>query len=307
MIALPVVLAGVACGGGLAIVIAGLLPNVPDLRSAVAHLESGPPIIPGNHATSGERAGGERAGDSRWQQWSRAHLPRLAARMGLGRYRADLDLVGEAPETLIIRKLGYAVLGLGFPPALATTMALVGLSVPFVLLGAASLGLATALFLVPDFDLHRRATATRGEMRRAVCVYLELVALERVADAGTVEALNRAAGIGHGRAFSLIRAALLRAQLSGAPPWQGLTRLTEELRVPELGDVADIMRLSGEDGAAVYATLRARAASLRTALLTDAAAEANAASEHMIMPVAFLGVTFMALLGYPAFARILFG
>ena len=128
-----------------------------------------------------------------------------------------------------------------------------------------------------------------------------------MADAGSVEALNRAAGIGHGRAFSLIRAALLRAQLSGAPPWQGLAQLTEELRVPELGDVADIMRLSGEDGAAVYATLRARAASLRTALLTDAAAEANAASEHMIMPVAFLGVTFMALLGYPAFARILFG
>jgi hypothetical protein len=75
----------------------------------------------------------------------------------------------------------------------------------------------------------------------------------------------------------------------------------------ELDDVAEIMRLSGEDGAAVYATLRARAASLRTALLTDAAAEANAASEHMIMPVAFLGVTFMALLGYPAFARVLFG
>ena len=46
---------------------------------------------------------------------------------------------------------------------------------------------------------------------------------------------------------------------------------------------------------------------MRTALLTDAAAEANAASEHMIMPVAVLGVTFMVLLGYPAFARILFG
>ena len=100
---------------------------------------------------------------------------------------------------------------------------------------------------------------------------------------------------------------MLRAQLTGTSPWQGLAQLAAELRVPELGDVADIMRLSGEDGAAVYATLRARAASLRSALLTDAAAEANAASEHMIMPVAVLGVAFMALLGYPAFSRILFG
>ena len=302
MIASTVVLAGAAVGGGLAIIIAGLSPSTPDLRSAVAHLDSAPRIVPGIDATSGDRARGPR-----WQGWSRTHLPRLAARMGLRRYRADLDLVGEGPETLVARKLGYALLGLAFPPVLATTMALVGLSVPLVLPGVASLGLAIALFFVPDLDLRRRATTTRREMRRAVCVYLELVALERVADAGTVEALNRAAGIGNGRAFSLIRAALLRAHLAGAAPWQGLAQLTEELRVPELGDVADIMRLSGEDGAAVYATLRARAASLRTALLTDAAAEANAASEHMIMPVAFLGVTFMALLGYPAFARILFG
>ena len=67
------------------------------------------------------------------------------------------------------------------------------------------------------------------------------------------------------------------------------------------------MRLSGQDGAAVYATLRARATSLRTALTTQAAAAANAASEHMVIPVAALGLVFMALVGYPAFARIVFG
>ena len=77
--------------------------------------------------------------------------------------------------------------------------------------------------------------------------------------------------------------------------------------VAELGDLADIMRLSGEDGAAVYTTLRARAASLRSQLLSADAAAANAASEHMIVPVALLGIAFMALIGYPAFARILFG
>lgn len=302
MIAPAAVIVGAAVGGGLAMVVAGLLPTTPDLRSALARLDSASGPITANGAD--ER---ERALDSRLHQWVRAHLPELAARLGVERYRADLDLVGEAPETLVVRKLAYGLLGLAFPPVLTTAMAVVGLSLPLAIPGLASLGVAAALFHVPDVDLRRRAMATRREMRRAVCVYLELVALERAADAGTVEALNRAAEIGDGRAFSLIREALLRAHLSGATPWQGLAQLAQQLRVAELDDVADIMRLSGEDGAAVYATLRARAASLRTALLTEAAAEANAASEHMIMPVAFLGVTFMALLGYPAFARILFG
>jgi hypothetical protein len=100
---------------------------------------------------------------------------------------------------------------------------------------------------------------------------------------------------------------MTEAELSGLPPWAGLTQLSAVVGVPELGDIADILRLSGEDGAAVYATLRARAASMRTQLRTARAGQANAASEHMIVPVALLGIAFMALIGYPAFARILFG
>jgi hypothetical protein len=280
--------------------VAGLLPTTPDLQSALARLTSTPA---GRHADARPTSTGE----GRWRTWIGGQLPMLASTLGLNRYRADLDLIGEAPEALALRKVAFGLLGLAFPPVLAAAMAVIGLSLPLAIPGLASLVLGALLFLAPDLDVRRRAAATRAEMRRAVCVYLELVALERVADAGTAEALHRAADIGDGRAFALIRDALLRAQLTGSPPWQGLARLAEELRVPELGDVADIMRLSGEDGAAVYATLRARAASLRSALLTDTAAEANAASEHMIMPVAVLGVTFMVLLGYPAFARILFG
>ncbi len=302
MIPTAVVLAGVAIGGGAALIVAGLLPTTPDLQSALARLSSTPSLVHAEVGTSGQSAR-----EGRWRRSLREHLPRLASSLGLDRHRADLDLIGEAPERLAFRKVGFGLLGLAFPPVLATAMAFIGLSLPWAIPGFASVVLAALLFLAPDLDVRRRAAATRAEMRRAVCIYLELVALERVADAGTTEALHRAAEIGDGRAFALIRDALLRAQLTGTAPWQGLARLAAELRVPELGDVADIMRLSGEDGAAVYATLRARAASLRSALLTDAAAEANAASEHMIMPVAVLGVAFMALLGYPAFSRILFG
>ena len=171
---------------------------------------------------------------------------------------------------------------------------------------AESLGLRRFAADLHVVDRTAEALAARADLRSATCVYLELVALERAADAGTTEALDRAAGIGTTREFQRIRDALLRAEVTGRPSWHGLAELAEATGVAELGDLADIMRLSGHDGAAVYATLRARAASLRTQLLTAATAKANAASEHMVVPVALLGVAFMALIGYPAFARILF-
>ena len=287
MIDNAVVLAGAATGVGFGIVIAALAPTTPTLESALAQLRR--TNIP---TSNGSRADGFK-GD-------------FVRRLGLQRLSIDLELIGDTPEGLAVRKVAFGLLGLVFPPLLTTAMAVLGATIPVAIPGVASLGLAALLFFAPDLDVRRRAQVARMEMRRAVCVYLELVALERVADAGTAEALRRAADIGDGLAFSLLRDALTRAQLGGQPAWQGLVELSDRLNLPELDDVADIMRASGEDGAAVYKTLRARAASLRGALLADAATAANAASEHMIVPVAFLGIAFMALIGYPAFARILF-
>ena len=171
----------------------------------------------------------------------------------------------------------------------------------------AALGLGAVLFFLPDVDLRRRAGEVRAELRQVLCVFLEFVALERAADAGAAESLERAAAVGDSRFFVLVRDELVRAQLAGEPAWRAFEHLADRVEVPELGDVADIMRLTGEDGAGVYGTLRARAASLRTALLNEQAAQANAASEQMVVPVALLGIAFLLLLGYPAFARIVFG
>jgi hypothetical protein len=283
-----VALAGAAVGTGAAMALAGALPITPDLKSLLARVDAGPRLADPDATQP-------------------AVFRRLAQRLGLDRYHSDLALVGESAAQLAARKVGYAALGLSFPFVLALATTLVGAAPSILLPAVASLVFAGVLFFVPDVDLRRRATLVRAEMRRAVCVYLELVALERVADAGASESLERAAAIGDGRAFALIRDALLRARVFGVPPWRELERLADELHVPELGDVGDIMRLSGEDGAAVYATLRARATSLRTALLNADAARSNAASEHMVVPVAFLGLTFMVLLGFPALYRIVFG
>jgi Type II secretion system (T2SS), protein F len=309
VIGAPIVLAGAAVGVGVTMAAAALRPPPPDLTATLARLD----------ATNGAGPRFPDGGVDPHSDDARGLARKLADRfladrgtglvdsLGLTRYVADLRMLGETPEVLLVRKAGYALLGLAFPPALTTAMGLLGTGLPWTIPALAALVLALVLFFVPDLDIRRRAQAARADLRQTVCAYLELVALERAADAGPIEAVERAATIGESPGFHRIRDALTRAQLAGLPPWQGLSDLAAETGVDELGDVADIMRISGTDGAAVYATLRARAASLRTTLTTQAAAAANAASEHMVAPVAALGLAFMALLGYPAFARIVFG
>ena len=97
----------------------------------------------------------------------------------------------------------------------------------------------------------------------------------------------------------------VRARLAGVPPWNGLHDLATELGLPELSDLADIMRLSGEQGAAVAETLRARSRGLRVALLNTEQTRANEDSERMVIPVALLGLIFLVILGAPAIVRIL--
>jgi len=75
--------------------------------------------------------------------------------------------------------------------------------------------------------------------------------------------------------------------------------------VEELRDLADIIALAGDDGAAVYDTLVAKAAGLRARALADAEAAANAASERMTLPAVLLGLGFLILVCYPGLARVL--
>ncbi|HEY3545802.1 MAG TPA: type II secretion system F family protein [Propionicimonas sp.] len=297
-------IAALAAGGllamGLTMVIAGLAPTRPDLASAVGSLlpAEGLPL-PADDADPGQGVVGG---------WVRhVALPWAADRLSLRRFADDLRLLGLTAEGLAGQKLGYGVLGLSFPAAVSAILLLVGLRAPVVVPLGAGVVLGGVLFLLPDLTVRRDAAAARAALRRATGAYIDLVALERLADAGTTEALDRAAAVGDSGEFARIRDALLRAQLAGRPAWSGLDDLAEQTAVVELGDLADIMRVAGHDGAAVYATLRARAASLRTQLLTAQIADANAASERMVIPVSLLGMCFMALIAYPAFVRIMFG
>ncbi|MCZ7458217.1 type II secretion system F family protein [Streptomyces sp. WMMC940] len=289
------ILSGATIGGGLALLVRTLVRPQPDLAGTLEKLnQTGP--LPGDQLVLSQ--------DERWGSWL---LPRLTRLPGVRIPRTDLALVGQPPAKFILTKAALAMTGFLLPAFFFTVWSLLGLTLAFVIPTAVCLGLALFLWYVPDLALRDTARRARDEFRHAIAAYLDLVALERAGDAGPTEALERAAAIGRGWAFRRLQDALQRARVDKVPPWDTLKTLSEELELPVLEDVADIMRLSAHDGAAVYATLRARAKSLRTELMSKDAEEANADSERMTAPGALLAVLMMLLIGFPAVIRIITG
>lgn len=232
---------------------------------------------------------------------------RLSNGLGLKMPRKDLSIIGQTPEAFMFTKVVGALAGIIIPSAFMGFLSLIGLGVNIAVPLIVSIVLGILFFIVPDVSVRRKAERAREEFRRTMCAYLDLVALQRAADAGAGQALTRPAALGQGWAFERIREVLERARLVALPPWDGLQELAEELSLNELTDLGDIMRQAGDDGASIYKTLIARSRSLRTSILTSQQAQANSDSEKMVVPSAILALALLGLVGYPAFARILFG
>ncbi len=294
------VLAGGTAGLGLTLIVRELLPSAPQLASALDRLA---PPLPGPlvAAPADEPAGTSsletRVGLRLQRHLEGAPFVRIPVR--------ELVLLRIPMARYLGQKVLMGLLGLLFPVLFTAVAAALGYPLPLAAPALGALALGGLLFVVPDVEVRRKAAAAREEFARATSAYIDLTALERAAGAGATQALEQAATVGDSWVFVRLREELVRSRLSGIPPWDGLHRLATELGLPELSDLADIMRLSGEQGAAVADTLRARSRGLRVALLTKEQTRANEDSERMVIPVALLGLIFFAILGAPAIVRIL--
>ena len=235
-------------------------------------------------------------------QWLVRHVASLS---GVSIPRTDLRLLNYSVEQFMVTKVGLVALGLVIPPYLEVMASLAGMGMSLVVPVAAGLVIAAVMWFIPDMDVKNKAARARLEFAHAADAYLDLVALKRVSDSGISESLRQAAEIGSGWPFVLIQNALLDARLNNEPPWAGLRRLAEEYDLPDAETIADIGRLSGEDGARIYETLRARALTVRTRVLNEQTEKAKAATSQLDAPAALLLVVMLILIGYPLFARIL--
>ena len=108
-----------------------------------------------------------------------------------------------------------------------------------------------------------------------------------------------------GRRPPLQRSARRRRELAPGLVRDDLLLLRAQPVDSELDDVAKIVRLSGEEGASVYETLRARGKSLRVELLNKEHTRAKEASERMTLPMTSLAIVFVGIILTPLLLNLM--
>ncbi|GLY68748.1 type II secretion system F family protein [Amycolatopsis taiwanensis] len=294
---IPALTFGAGAGAGLWLLLAWALPPRPALGERLAQVNatrSPTPIV---------------VGGVDWvSTWGRAFVPVLRA-LGLPgvKIENDLRVAARGVDTYLASKALLALAGLAAPWLLHAVLALAGLSLGTEVPALAGLVLAALGFLIPDLDVRAKATRLRKEFRDALSAFVDLVWITLAGGAGVEAALGDAAAIGHGPAFDKIRRALNAAQLTRTTPWNSLRQLGEELDITELSELAASISLAGTEGARVRASLAAKAQALRTHQVTDAEADAQAATERMALPVTLLFLGFLGFIAYPAVIQVLNG
>ena len=287
---------GALIGLGVAVLIFSLIPAQPDLRDVLSRLSPPARRRVGAAVVSAAPDTEERLGI-----WAERTLP--ARLLGAPPAR-DLAVLRKTPAQFYGRKVLYGILGLVLPAVLTGFFTLIGIAIPFVVPVGATAILSAVLFMMPSRDISEDAKKARSDFARALSAYIELCALERNSGAGASVALANAAEVGDSWVFRKISEELARSRYNGQPPWDCLKVLAEDLALPELTDVADIMRLANDESSEVYRQLRARSASARSALLSSELAQANVVEERMYLPASFLGLVFLALLMAPPLLRL---
>ncbi|MBO1756464.1 type II secretion system F family protein [Allobranchiibius sp. CTAmp26] len=293
----------IAGGGLVGLGVAGLIwrlvPAHPDLGDALDRLSPTPVRRGPADAVAAPADTREWLG-----QWAMKTLPAGAwARVP----HQELALLRTPVTRFYGEKVLFAVVGLIVPPFLITFFRVIGLQLPWVIPVVATLGLAVLMFFLPDYNARDDAKRARDEFNRALGAYIDLVALERNSGSGARQAMEVAAQVGDSWVFRRLSEELTRSRWSGEAPWEAIRTLGHDLGVAELEDLADILRLSGEEGTQIYAQLRARSASMRSAMLTSELSKANEIGERMSIPMSLLGVIFMGLLIAPALLRVMGG
>ncbi|WP_454852229.1 hypothetical protein [Promicromonospora soli] len=296
-------LAGAVIAGGLLALGATLLgiyflaPARVDPAKALAALAPPRTMAPAARVHPAPQDGVERLGT-----WAMRNVPDA---VWLRTPVKELNLLGRSLTRFYGEKIVFAAYGLAIAPLAVWVVGLFGLRLPPVVSIAGAVGLAVVMFFVPNYNAIDDAKKMRTELRREVATYVEAVAFERVGGSGVRQAMEHAAAAGDHWVWARISQELTQSRTSGQSPWDALEVLGDELTLPELANVAHVLRLAGEEGTAVAASLQAQRTALRAALVADDLAAANAANERMDIPRSMLGVIFLALLMAPAVLRIL--
>lgn len=238
--------------------------------------------------------------------------PRLGQVLGANsisntKTQADLSLLGRTPERHFGEKVLLGVFGFALPSLMSLFMSLGGVAVSWAMPTFGGVALGVVFFFVPNLTLRSEADERRQDFRHALGSFLDLVVIGLAGGAGVESALADAASIGRGWAFEQIHNALEVTRLTGETPWAALSRLGDELDIPELPELAASVSLAGTEGARVRDSLAVKAQGIREHTMADQEYAAQSATEKMALPAVLLFVGFLILIGYPAMDAVLNG
>lgn len=289
--------AGLLLGLAAAVAVWAVTPAQPDLADALTRL--GPRTRPagtGRAAPPGPGSGQQRLG-----RWAMRTLPATV----WGRTPArELDLLGLPVDRYYGQKVTYAALLAVLPLLLTQVWATVGLRLPVAVAVLACLALAVLGWVLPEVKVRADAAAARVEFTRALAAFVDMLAMARMSGDGPNTAVTAAASVGDSWVFDRLRTELAGRTRAQKEAWEVLDEVAADLAVPELGEVADLVREAG-DSVAVYPQLRARAAALRVALLAAEKTQANDATQRMRLPMALAGIAALGLVAAPPVLRLL--
>lgn len=232
--------------------------------------------------------------------WVQTHIRLLPTSVP---YR-DLEALDIPPARLYATKALLALGGASGAVILGAMQALMG--APSVAIpAAAGILLAVVGWVMPDMTTRAAAAAKREQFVRTVTTYYDLVTLMRLSGATVNDSITFPAHVANAPLFVRIRGTLNRQQLQHKRPWDGLLELADDIDLPELRDLGDMMAISGDRGAPAAATLRAKARDIRGDRLTKDMEIAQRDLQRQVMVQVLLLVTFFAFLAIPAAIRII--
>jgi pilus assembly protein TadC len=216
----------------------------------------------------------------------------------LGQLGTRLRALGKPVEAYVFEKLLGGIAGFVVPIVFSLVLTAGGVPVsPALTVGLAVL-MSLAGFMYPDLGLSDRIERRRRDFRHSLSAYLDLVTIILAGGGGLETALQVSADVGDGWAFAEIRSALRRARLTGHTPWEVFDDLGAELGIDELRELAAAAHLAGDQGARIRASLAAKADSMRANQTAAIEAQAEAATEKMLLPVVTLVVGMILFIGF---------
>ena len=295
MTAVAVMAAGGGIGLGILLFARALFPRPVPLGKALADLEQ-----PRQSLADLEAGLDDMSSRSAAERIGRTAVGFIEAigLVDLGRLRLRLRALGKPVERHAYDKLIGGIGGFVLPVVFNLVLLAGGVSMSLGLTTLLAVALSVAGFVFPDLGLAEQIERRRRDFRHSLSAYLDLVTIILAGGGGLETALGTAAEAGDGWAFTEIRDALRKARLSGRSAWDLFDELGQELGVNELCELAASAHLAGDQGARIRASLAAKADSMRSNQTAAIEAQAESATEKMLLPVVTLVVGMILFIGF---------